>query len=284
MLGGVAVYGSDSVERRLMDLKLKGKSVLVTGASKGIGKAIAEAFAAEGARVALTARSKRELENLATTIQDRGGEAIAMTADVTKAAEINALIEYVVAQFGSIHVLVNNAGGVQDGFPKFEELSDDDWVRTFDVNLFSTVRLTRAVLPYMRQQQWGRIINMGSEVALQPDADMPHYAASKAAILNLTKSLSKACARDGILVNAISPGVIATPAVEEMAAETARRLGTSVAEVLARFLAKRRPHLELRRPGVAEEVAAVVLFLASEAASFMTGTNVRIDGGAVASV
>ena len=267
-----------------MDLKLKGKSVLVTGASKGIGKAIAEAFAAEGARVALTARSKNELESLAAAIHDRGGEAIAKAADVTNPAEVHALIEYVIAQFGTVHVLVNNAGGVQDGFPKFDDVSDADWLKTFDVNLFSAVRLTRGVLPYMRRQHWGRIINMSSELALQPDADMPHYAAAKAAILNLTKSLSKACASDGILVNAVSPSVIATPSVEEMAEETAKRMGISAAEVLARFLAKRRPHLELRRPGAVEEVAAVVLFLASESASFMTGTNVRIDGGAVASV
>jgi 3-oxoacyl-[acyl-carrier protein] reductase len=121
-----------SWERITMDLKLKGKSVLVTGASKGIGQAIAEAFAAEGARVALTARSKNDLERLVATIQDRGGEAIAIAADVTNPTEVHALIEYVVAQFGTIHVLVNNAGGVQDGLPKFDDVSDADWLRTFE--------------------------------------------------------------------------------------------------------------------------------------------------------
>ncbi len=267
-----------------MDLKLKGKSVLVTGASKGIGKAIAEAFANEGARVALTARSKSELESLADAIKNRGGEAIAIATDVTKESEVKRLVDQVVAQFGTIHVLVNNAGGVQDGFPKFEDLSDDDWFRTFDVNLFATVRVTRAVLPHMRKQKWGRIINMGSEVALQPDSDMPHYAASKSAILSLSKSLSRAYARDGILVNAISPGMIVTSAVEDMARETSQRLGITIPEVYSRFLSRRRPFQVLGRPGDPEEVAAVVVFLASEAASFMTGTNVRIDGGAVGSV
>ncbi|MGE0822747.1 MAG: SDR family NAD(P)-dependent oxidoreductase [Candidatus Binatia bacterium] len=267
-----------------MDLKLAGKSVLVTGASKGIGQAIAEAFAAEGARVALAARSAQDLERLAAAINKTGGEAIACPTDLTKPAEVQALVDSVISRFGSIHVLVNNAGGVVDGFPKFEELSDEEWFTTFDVNLFSTVRLTRAVLPHMRQQQWGRIINVSSELALQPDGDMPHYTAAKAAILNLTKNLSKAYALDGILINTVSPGMIATPAVEEMAIETGKRMGISSTEVLARFIAKRRPSLALRRPGQSEEIAAVVLFLASAAASYMTGTNIRVDGGSVAGI
>ncbi len=267
-----------------MDLKLTKKSVLVTGASKGIGEAIAKAFAAEGARVALAARSTPALERVAAEINHNGGEALACPTDLTHPVEVQALVDKVIARFGSIHVLVNNAGGVVDGFPKFDTLSDDDWFKTFDVNLFSTVRLTRAVLPHMRQQKWGRIINIASELALQPDGDMPHYAAAKAAILNLTKNISKAYALDGILINAVSPGMIATPAVEEMATETAKRMGISAAEVLARFVTKRRPHLELRRPGQPDEVAAVVLFLASEVASYITGTNVRVDGGSVATI
>lgn len=267
-----------------MDLKLAGKSVLVTGASKGIGQAIAEAFAAEGARVALAARSASDLERVAATIKSNGGEAIACPTDLTRRDEVQALVDKTIACFGSLHVLVNNAGGVVDGFPKFETLSDEDWLKTFDVNLFSIVRLTRAVLPHMRQQKWGRIINIASELALQPDGDMPHYAASKAAILNLTKNISKEYALDGVLINAVSPGMIATQAVEEMATETAKRLGISAAEVLSRFVTKRRPHLELRRPGRSEEVAAIVLFLASEAASYITGTNIRVDGGSVAGI
>jgi NAD(P)-dependent dehydrogenase (short-subunit alcohol dehydrogenase family) len=267
-----------------MDLKLTKKSVLVTGASKGIGQAIAEAFAAEGARVALAARSAPDLERIAAAINDNGGEAIACPTDLTRPAEVQALVDKTIAAFGAIHVLVNNAGRVVDGFPKFEALSDEDWFKTFDVNLFSTVRLTRAVLPQMRRQKWGRIINIASELALQPDGDMPHYAASKAAILNLTKNISKEYALDGILINAVSPGMIATLAVEEIATETAQRLGISTAEVLSRFVTKRRPHLELRRPGRSEEVAAIVLFLASEAASYITGTNIRVDGGSVAGI
>ncbi len=267
-----------------MDLKLTKKSVLVTGASKGIGEAIAHAFAAEGARVTLAARSTHDLERVANAITNNGGDAIACPTDLTNPVAVQALVDTVIARFGAIHVLVNNAGGVVDGFPKFDALSDEDWFKTFDVNLFSMVRLTRAVLPLMRQQKWGRIINIASELALQPDGDMTHYAAAKAAILNMTKNLSKAYALDGVLINAVSPGMIATPAVEEMATETAKRMGITMTEVLSRFVTKRRPHLALRRPGQSEEVAAVVLFLASEAASYITGTNVRVDGGSVAGV
>jgi 3-oxoacyl-[acyl-carrier protein] reductase len=267
-----------------MDLQLTKKTVLVTGASKGIGEAIAKAFATEGARVALAARSTPALERVAAEINNNGGEALACPTDLTNPIDVHALVDKVVARFGSIHVLVNNAGGVVDGFPKFDTLSDEDWFKTFDVNLFSTVRLTHAVLPHMQQQKWGRIINIASELALQPDGDMPHYAAAKAAILNLTKNISKAYALDGILINAVSPGMIATPAVEEMATETGKRMGISATEVLTRFVTKRRPHLELRRPGQPEEVAAVVLFLASEAASYITGTNIRVDGGSVATI
>jgi 3-oxoacyl-[acyl-carrier protein] reductase len=267
-----------------MDLKLTQKSVLVTGASKGIGEAIAKAFAAEGARVVLAARSAQDLTRVATDLNNQGSEALACPTDLTNPAEVQALVDTAIARFGSIDVLVNNAGGVVDGFPKFETLSDEDWFKTFDVNLFSMVRLTRAVLPHMRLRKWGRIINIASELALQPDGDMTHYAAAKAAILNMTKNLSKAYALDGVLINAVSPGMIATPAVEEMATETAQRLGITMTEVLTRFVTKRRPHLALRRPGQAEEVAAVVLFLASEAASYITGTNIRVDGGSVAGV
>lgn len=267
-----------------MDLQLTNKTVLVTGASKGIGEAIAKAFATEGARVALAARSTPALERVAGEIINTGGEAVACPTDLTNPGDVHVLVDKVIARFGSIHVLVNNAGGVVDGFPKFDTLSDEDWFKTFDVNLFSMVRLTRAVLPHMQKQKWGRIINIASELALQPDGDMPHYAAAKAAILNLTKNISKAYALDGILINAVSPGMIATPAVEEMAEETAKRMGITAAEVLTRFVTKRRPHLELRRPGHSEEVAAVVLFLASEAASYITGTNIRVDGGSVATI
>jgi NAD(P)-dependent dehydrogenase (short-subunit alcohol dehydrogenase family) len=266
-----------------MNLGLQEKVVLVTGASKGLGKAIAEAFAAEGSRVALTARNQRELEQIAQEIQQRDGQAIALAADLTNANAVNHLVAETIAHFGTVHVLVNNAGSI-GRFAAFEELSDDDWANLFNVNFFSAVRITRAVLPAMRKQHWGRIINMASESGIQPDPEMPHYNTSKAAMINLTKSLSKAYAKDGILVNTISPAFIKTPLVEHMLADQAAIKRITVQQAEEEFLCHNRPHIELGRAGKPEEVAAAVVFLASEAASFITGANLRVDGGSVASV
>jgi 3-oxoacyl-[acyl-carrier protein] reductase len=266
-----------------MNLGLNGKVVLVTGASKGIGKAIAEAFAAEGSKVALNARSSKDLEEVVTNLQRNGAEALAAPADVTNQQAVQEMVERVALRFGTIDVLVNNAGGI-GGFAGFEEITDAEWQSIFDLNVFSVVRVTRAVLPYMRRHNHGRIINISSESGIQPDAEMPHYNASKAAIINLSKSMSKAFAKDGILVNTVSPAFIRTPLVDEMLASQAKAIGIKAAEAEAQFLAVKRPHIELHRAGRPEEVAAVCVFLASEAASFITGSNVRVDGGSIASV
>jgi NAD(P)-dependent dehydrogenase (short-subunit alcohol dehydrogenase family) len=168
-------------------------------------------------------------------------------------------------------------------FGPFQDLSDDDWLEILNLNLLSAVRTTRAVLPFMQRQKWGRIINISSESGTQPDAFMPHYSASKAGMNNLTKSLSKAYAADGILVNTISPAFIMTPLVANMLQRMAKEQGTRE-EVAGQCLEKNRPHIELKRPGESEEVASAVVYLASERASFITGANLRVDGGSVASV
>ena len=267
-----------------MELGLKGKAVLVTGASKGIGKAIAASFAAEGAKVAIAARSSADLEKAADEIaKSTGAEVMSVAADSTKAEDIIRMTNEVVKRFGTVHVLVNNAGGV-GAFAPFEKLTDDDWLQILNFNLVSAVRAIRAVLPHMQKQKWGRIINISSESGTQPDAFMPHYNASKAALNNLTKSLSKAFALDGILVNTVSPAFIMTPLVSDMLGKLAQEQGLSPEQVTAQFLATNRPHIELKRPGESEEVASAVVFLASEQASFITGTNLRVDGGSVASI
>ncbi len=267
-----------------MELGLKGKAVLVTGASKGIGKAIAAAFATEGAKVAIAARNLADLETAAGEIaKSTGAEVMSVAADSTKAEDIVRMTNEVVKRFGTVHVLVNNAGGV-GAFAPFENLTDDDWLQILNFNLLSAVRAIRAVLPHMQKQKWGRIINISSESGTQPDAFMPHYNASKAALNNLTKSLSKAFASDGILVNTVSPAFIMTPLVSGMLGKLAQEQGLSPEQVTAQFLATNRPHIELKRPGESEEVASAVVFLASEQASFITGTNLRVDGGSVASI
>jgi NAD(P)-dependent dehydrogenase (short-subunit alcohol dehydrogenase family) len=253
----------------------------VTGASKGIGRAIAKAFAAEGARVALNARGAAELDRAVEAIRTAGGDAFAARADLTKSDEAERMVQDVAGHFGTIHVLVNNAGGV-GSFARFEDLTDEDWVHVLDLNVLSAVRVTRAALPYMRRQKWGRIINISSESGQQPDPEMAHYNASKAALINLAKSLSKGYAAEGVLANTVSPAFIMTPLVAGMMEAQAKAGGITQDEAVARFLAEKRPHIELKRPGRSEEVAAAVVFLASEAASFINGANLRVDGGSVA--
>ena len=266
-----------------MKLGLQGKVVLVTGASKGIGKAIAAAFAAEGSRVVLNARNQQEVEQAVQEIRQSGGDALALAADVTSASEVQRLAQQAAERLGTVDVLVNNAGGV-GGIAQFEDLSDEDWITILNLNLLSTVRVTRALVPYMQQQKWGRIVNIASESGIQPDPFMPHYNAAKAAVINLTKSLSKAYARDGILVNTVSPAFIKTPLVEQGLAAQAQEQGVTPQQAEQTFLQQNRPHIELGRPGTPEEVASAVVYLASEAASFITGANLRVDGGSVASV
>jgi NAD(P)-dependent dehydrogenase (short-subunit alcohol dehydrogenase family) len=266
-----------------MELGLKGKVAVVTGSSKGIGYSIASALAREGCQVVISARRKEDLEKAAAAMRGAGGNVHAILADVNKPGDIKRLIDETAKKFGTIHILVNNAGGI-GRFAAFEDLTDEEWMALFQLNLLSAVRACRAALPWMQKQKWGRIINISSESGTQPDALMPHYNASKAALNNLTKSLSKAYGTDNILVNTVSPAFIRTPLVEEMLAEQARLHGLSIELAERNFLAENRPNIVLGRAGKSDETAGIVVFLASEQSSFVTGANYRVDGGSVASI
>jgi 3-oxoacyl-[acyl-carrier protein] reductase len=266
-----------------MDLGLRGKAVLVTGSSKGIGRSIALAFAREGCQVAINGRHAGELEAAADQMRVAGGTVHPIVADVTEAEGARRAVVETVRHFGSIHVLVNNAGGV-GRFAAFDELTDEEWLDVFRLNVLSAVRASRAALPYIQKQKWGRIINISSESGIQPDPIMPHYNASKSALNSLTKSLSKAYGKDGILINTVSPAFIRTPLVEEMFHQQSRTRGVSVDEVEQILLREFRPNIVLGRAGRPDETAGVVVFLASEQASFITGSNYRVDGGSVASL
>ena len=266
-----------------MELGLAGKVVLVTGSSKGIGQSIAAAFAREGCNVVINGRHAAELEAAAAAMRGASGAVHAVLADVTEAEGAKRAVEETVRRFGTIHVLVNNAGGV-GRFAPFGELTDDEWLDVFKLNVLSAVRAARAALPFMQKQKWGRIINISSESGTQPDPIMPHYNASKSALNSFTKSLSKAYGKDGILINTVSPAFIRTPLVEEMFEQQAKARGVSADEVEQILLREFRPNIVLGRAGRSDETAGVVVFLASEQASFITGSNYRVDGGSVASL
>ena len=203
-----------------------------------------------------------------------------MAASVADPAAVVALADRAVAEFGTVDILVNNAGG-QRSRGNFDTLTDQDYLDAFEDNVLSIVRLFRAVLPHMRRGKWGRVVNITSEVATQPDRIYQNYAAAKAAALNLSKSLSKAYARDGILVNSVSPGLIETPAVAASFAQGAVDRNRPEEAVRADFFRKFKPGLVLGRAGLPEEVAAVVALLCSPLASYVTGAEVRVDGGSV---
>jgi NAD(P)-dependent dehydrogenase (short-subunit alcohol dehydrogenase family) len=266
-----------------MKLNIENKVAIITGASKGIGKAIAKSFALAGCHVVLAARGKEELLKTANEIKELGGSVLVVPTDVTQSEDIHHLIHTTISAFETIDILVNNAGGVHDFLP-FEKISDQDWVDMFELNLFSTVKITRAVLPYMKKNQCGKIINISSESGVQPDALIPHYNAAKAAINSFTKSLSKAYGKDGIHINTVSPAFIMTPQIESLLIQKSKERGISVEALLDEFLKDHRPNIQQRRAGKPEEVAAAVLFLASEQASFITGANLRVDGGSVSTI
>jgi 3-oxoacyl-[acyl-carrier protein] reductase len=267
-----------------MELGLKGKVAVVTGSSKGIGRAIAEAFAREGVQVVINSRNAKELDAAAAEIRSSTGATVhAAASDVMTAEGARRPVEEAVKKFGTVHILVNNAGGA-GRFGSFDDLTDEEWMDTYNLNVLSAVRASRAALPHMRKQKWGRIINISSESGVQPDAMMPHYNASKSALNSVTKSLSKAVGQDNILVNTVSPAFIRTPLLDGFIAQTAKDRGVGIQEAEHILLREFRPNILLGRAGRSEETAGICVFLASEQATFITGSNYRVDGGSVASL
>jgi NAD(P)-dependent dehydrogenase (short-subunit alcohol dehydrogenase family) len=266
-----------------MDLGLDDKTALVTGGSKGIGYGCAEALAAEGCDLSICARHEEELEDAAADLRTYDVEVLPVTADLTVEADIDTLVETTLGAFGTVDILVNNAGTV--GTPGgLQDHTTQDWRALFELNLFAVVTLTRKLVPKMQEQGWGRVINMSSENGTQPYPDMMAYSASKGALDNFGKALSKEVAEDGVLVNTVSPAFIQTPLVTEMMAAAAEEQGITRDEAVQRFLDENRPHIEVGRPGTIEEVGRLVAFLASEHTSFINGSDYRVDGGSVAAL
>ena len=264
-----------------MDLSLKGKIAIVTGGSAGIGRGISDALVDEACHVCICSRHEGEVQQAAKELEDRSADdvrTLGVVADLTNEADRQKLVDETVRTFGTVDVLVNNAGTLSAG----ETL--EDWRSLFELNLFAVVDLVDRVVPYMQEKGWGRIINISSENGEQPYPDMIPYSATKGALNNFSKGLSKRHAEDGILVNTVSPAFIETPLVVGMMKETAEEQGITKEEAVQQFLENNRPNIELKRAGRIDEVGALVAFLASEKASFINGANYRVDGGSVTSV
>jgi 3-oxoacyl-[acyl-carrier protein] reductase len=255
-----------------MEIRLDGRSALITGGSTGLGLAMATKFAAAGADVAILARRPDVLEEARRTIGATAkGRIVAVACDVTKPGDIGAAFGTVMGALGRIDILVNNAGTSRTG--KFLEISDAVWQADLDLKLFAAIRLARLVLPQMSERRWGRILNVLAIVAKAPRAGSAPTSVSRAAGMALTKILAGEGAPHNVLVNALLVGSI----VSDQIVRRHRAEGTN--EALADYIRARGDGIPLGRMGEAEEFANLALFLASDAGSYVTGTAINVDGG-----
>ena len=259
-----------------MDLGLKDRVAIVTGSSQGIGKAIALGLSEEGAKVVICARNEIQLAQTAKEIQSAtGGEIYPMQADLTKEHAIKRLVAKTSERFGRIDILVNNTGGPPP--TTFLETMKSQWRNVVNLLLMSVVTTCREVIPYMQERKWGRMINMTSFVAKQPAERLVLSNALRAGIFGLSKTLSNELAKDGILVNAVCPGWTLTKRVEELAKAQSKETGKTYEEIIQVW----KSQIPLKRLAQPKEIADLVVFLASERASYITGAVIQVDGGVI---
>ncbi len=262
-----------------METGLRGRVVMVSGASKGIGRASARALAAEGAQLSVAARSESVLRELAAELAaTHGTTCLPCAADLTREADITRWVATTLERFGGVDVLVNNAGAVQGG--PFLDTPHEAWLESFQLKLFGYVRMAKAVFPLLRERGGGRIVNVIGIAGVQPFPDYMIGSAANAALINITKSLATEGAPHRILVNAVNPGPIKTERWDGLLVKWGRAKGVGPEEAERQLLTD----VPLRRAGTPEEVAHLVVFLASDLASYMTGTAIAVDGGMVRTV
>lgn len=267
-----------------MDLQLKGKRALVTGSSIGIGETIARTLAEEGAAVVIHGRDRDRAEAVARSIEDQGGIAVVVTGDLTEDAAVGEIVRESERLLGGVDILVNNAGGSGEKHV-WEDTTAEAWIAAFDRNVIAAVRLTSLLLPKMRATRWGRVVNISSLAGAMPPATGPDYSACKAAMNNLTKSLSKSAAVDGITVNAISPGTIFTPKLEAAFRKMADDKGWAAADApwpeIEQAVLPKVFEVPAGSVGKPEDIGRAVAFLCSPLAGYITGIDLHIDGGAM---
>lgn len=257
-----------------MDLGLKNRVAIVAASSQGIGRATAEAFAAEGCRVAMCARNAAALQSAAEQIRKQyGTEVFTEAFDVTDAKAVPAFIANVVEKFGGVDICVTNAGGPPA--KGFLSASLEDWQKAIQLNFLSTVYFAREVIPHMQRKHWGRIITLTSITTKQPVTDLVLSNAVRAAVVGLVKSLANEFGKDGILVTNVGPGFTATDRLKELAKARSSASGKNEQEIFDAWAAD----APLKRLGEPREVAETIVWLASERASYITGQTVLVDGG-----
>lgn len=257
-----------------MDLGLKNKLALVAASSRGLGRAVAEELANEGVNLVICARGQDSLEKAKRDIVETTGvKVVAVAANLTEPVELNHVVETTLAEFGRVDILVTNTGGPPAGV--FESLTQEQWQEAIRQNLESVLNLTRAVLPGMKERKWGRILNITSISVKQPVDNLILSNSIRAAVTGFARTLANEIATSGITVNNILPGYTRTSRVEELAGQIARTKGIGVEEAINGWASQ----IPMKRIGEPEEFAALVAFLASERASYITGASFPVDGG-----
>ncbi|WP_426573739.1 SDR family NAD(P)-dependent oxidoreductase [Aquihabitans sp. McL0605] len=263
-----------------MDLGLKGSAAVVTGGSKGMGRAIAEAFADDGAKVAILARGAEAIDETLTELRRRGcPDAMGISVDLTDPSSIDEAFATIGDRWGAVNSLVNTLG---PGDGTFDALDDAGWDTALQLGLMAAVRCTRAALPLLRQAEWARIVNFAAHSIQRQNPQIVAYTASKAALTSVSKNLAKSLAPEGILVNTVSPGTIVTASFTENLDPFLKEDGldsSNPVDVMTWIEKHFHQPADLGRAGLPEEIASITVYLASRRNGYVTGANVNVDGG-----